>query len=233
MKKIRFIKKRNKKTDKFNIVILAAGDASRFEGNKLLYKIGKKELFKYTIDLFVKLKSKRKDICNIVVVTKYREIMEYINAFREVKGVYNFKSSEGISTSIKVGLGLSIKLIENDMLEGEIREIKEKRFVNNHYIFTVSDQPFLKSSTVARFISRYKKSKKGIGVISYKNKIYNPVIFNEKYLNELLLLEKDNGGKNVVKNYSDDIFTYYINNYSEIKDIDYKSDLNRKEGNYD
>ena len=64
---------------KINLVLLASGNSKRFGSNKLLYKIDGKEMFKYSVDLADDLKKSLKEtIKNIIVVSKYQEIKEYV-----------------------------------------------------------------------------------------------------------------------------------------------------------
>ena len=82
----------------------------------------------------------------------------------------------------------------------------------------------MKFETVDSFISEFLKSGFGIGSVSYENELYNPVIFNKKYVPELINLSGDRGGKKVALSHADDIFRYNISDKKELMDIDYPQD---------
>lgn len=50
----------------------------------------------------------------------------------------------------------------------------------------------------------------------------NPVIFHQKYVEELLELTGDIGGKRVLKHHLEDGFYYEVSNEGELRDLDRK-----------
>ena len=222
--KIRFLKKR-KRTNNFYIILLAAGTSKRFGENKLLYNLDGKPIIEHILRTLQISKSKRKDIKNIIVVSNFDNI-NILKKYKDVDVVYNKKPEDGQSSSVKIGIAYALKLINNDMLEGEQRDIEQsKNRINNNLIFCAADQPYLRPGTLNKLISGYIKSRKGLGAITYTSQIYNPVIFNEKYIPSLLNTSGDRGGKSIVHENIKDLYEYKISNDKEITDIDYKEDI--------
>lgn len=188
---------------KINLVLLASGNSKRFGSNKLLYKIDGKEMFKYSVDLADDLKKSLKEsIKNIIVVSKYQEVKEYILA-KNMIYVENPHSELGISTSITLGISES----EKDR--------------SDYLMFMVCDQPYTKSSTIRDFIESFLKSSKGIGAVAFGKIIGNPCIFSWKYLEDLKKLSGDIGGKRIIKENLDDVYIYEVSTKKELEDIDF------------
>ena len=84
----------------------------------------------------------------------------------------------------------------------------------------VCDQPFISIQTLNSVIDNFIKGDKGIVCVGCGNNKGNPVIFSKKYINELLSLEGDNGGKVIIKGNLNDLKIVNINNRIELVDID-------------
>lgn len=193
---------------KLSFILLAAGSSSRFPKNKLLYLWKGKPIYKYAIDNILKIPSYL--VYKKVVVTQYKEIMDYAKHCKFDEIIFNPKSEMGISYSIKLGL----------------QAVKDAEA----YCFCVCDQPDLNSDTIIEFLTAYSYCKKGIMCLSYKERLGNPVIFSHKYQSELSTLQGDIGGKQIIKNHMDDIYKYEVINQNELKDIDTIEDVDVIEG---
>ena len=86
----------------------------------------------------------------------------------------------------------------------------------------MADQPHLKQETILRLLEGFQRSEKGIGAVVWNEQIGNPVIFHEKYREELLALEGDTGGKRVLKRHLEDVYLCEAEEKTELKDYDYK-----------
>jgi len=191
------------------IIFMASGLSRRFGSNKLLYNLGGKPLFMHALSSLIGASEelKRDYSVSIAVVSQYPEIL----AEAERLGLLAFNnpdSEKGITASIKLGL--------------------KSLPASEHYAFFVADQPFLKKETTASFIRQYLKSAKGIGSVTDGNMLGNPCIFDRKYLPELLELEGDKGGKQVINKHTGDVFDFRIEP-DELFDLDRPEDLRRKE----
>lgn len=179
---------------KINLILLAAGNSKRFNGNKLLAIYKNKPIYMYIVEKVVNLK-----INKIICVTQYEEIKEAL-LNTNINVVMNNNSNLGISSSIKIGINFDKNV--------------------DGYMFMVCDQPFISIQTLNSVIDNFIKGDKGIVCVGCGNNKGNPVIFSKKYINELLSLEGDNGGKVIIKGNLNDLKIVNINNRIELVDID-------------
>ena len=164
---------------KINLILLAAGNSKRFNGNKLLAIYKNKPIYMYIVEKVVNLK-----INKIICVTQYEEIKEAL-LNTNINVVMNNNSNLGISSSIKIGINFDKNA--------------------DGYMFMVCDQPFISIQTLNSVIDNFIKGDKGIVCVGCGNNKGNPVIFSKKYINELLSLEGDNGGKVIIKGNLNDL----------------------------
>ena len=179
---------------KINLILLAAGNSKRFNGNKLLAIYKNKPIYMYIVEKVVNLK-----INKIICVTQYEEIKEAL-LNTNINVVMNNNSNLGISSSIKIGINFDKNA--------------------DGYMFMVCDQPFISIQTLNSVIDNFIKGDKGIVCVGCGNNKGNPVIFSKKYINELLSLEGDNGGKVIIKGNLNDLKIVNINNRIELVDLD-------------
>lgn len=179
---------------KINLILLAAGNSKRFNGNKLLAIYKNKPIYMYIVEKVVNLK-----INKIICVTQYEEIKEAL-LNTNINVVMNNNSNLGISSSIKIGINFDKNA--------------------DGYMFMVCDQLFISIQTLNSVIDNFIKGDKGIVCVGCGNNKGNPVIFSKKYINELLSLEGDNGGKVIIKGNLNDLKIVNINNRIELVDID-------------
>ncbi len=184
---------------KINLILLAAGNSSRFQDNKLLTTVNNKPMYMNVVEKSLKLNFNK-----IILVTQYEEIKVALIE-GPIQVVMNQNSELGISHSIKLG-------IQTDMEA-------------NAYMFMVCDQPFISLVSIETLVYRFIKSNKGIACVEHEGNLGNPTIFSEKYKNELLSLEDDVGGKSIIKKHLDDLERVTIMHEIELIDIDTKEDL--------
>lgn len=181
------------------VILLAAGNSRRFgEENKLLHLIDGKPMILHTLEKLSAL-----GCGSVIVVTQYEEVEALA---RQVgAGVYyNPHPQEGISSSVKIGVKANIQA--------------------KAWLFCVGDQPYLTLDTLEGLINTFLQQGKGIGAVSYEGKIMNPCIFSRKYLDELLELQGDTGGKHIIVSHRDDTTLYQLFNGREVWDIDKKQE---------
>lgn len=186
---------------KINAIILAAGNSSRFNGNKLLSIYNEKPLAMHIIE-----KSFEVGFKDIILVTQYSELKEMLKD-KDIKIIRNCMPNKGISYSIKLGL-------------------KECRNCDG-VMFLVCDQPYISDKTMKDLIEIFKENPDRIISSKYCGKLRNPNIFPKKYFKELLELNGDMGGKSIILNNLNNVFEYEIENELEVLDIDTKEDLNK------
>ncbi len=188
------------------IVFMASGFGRRFGSNKLLHPLGGKPLYTHALSNLLKAVNelKRDNTINLTVVSQYDEILAYAEKGGAI-AVFNPESGKGITASIKLGI--------NSLPDSE------------NYAFFVADQPYLKAETTAAFVRSYQISGKTIGCVTDGKTSGNPVIFNRIYLSELLALEGDRGGKQVISKHPEEVFYYQVNS-QELFDLDIPEDFN-------
>ncbi len=141
--------------------------------NKLLMNYKNKPIIQHTLETINKCNLQEK-----ILVTKYKQI-ETIGKKLGYKVVTNENPQKGQSESIKLGL------LHSKESEG--------------YIFFVGDQPLLKEETINKLINTFKEYKTYIIIPRYEGKNGSPVIYPSIYKEELLKLQGDKGGKQIIK----------------------------------
>lgn len=190
-------------------IYLAAGFSRRFGANKLLTLLEDKPMYLHLLERLKKLQQEKK-LQSLTVVTQYEEILDALQK-QGIQAVKNEQSILGISSSLKLGL----KTVLYTWKQNTKSQEKE-----HYYMFFVADQPFLKKQTIEEFLTAFLRTKQGIGCVSHEGKHGNPVIFHEKYLQELLELEGDKGGKRVLNRHLEDVFVFEVEEEKELMDID-------------
>ncbi|MBS4958366.1 MAG: nucleotidyltransferase family protein [Clostridium celatum] len=179
---------------RINLILLAAGNSKRFNGNKLLAIYKDKPIYMYIVEKVLDLKLNK-----IICVTQYKEIKEAL-LNTDINVVMNENSSLGVSSSIKLGINFDKNA--------------------DGYMFMVCDQPFISIKTLNSLIDNFINGNKGIVCVGYGDNKGNPVIFSKRYINELLSLEGDNGGKRILKGHLNDLNIVNVDNEIELADID-------------
>ena len=88
------------------------------------------------------------------------------------------------------------------------------------YMFCVCDQPGLTTETLEKLIEEYKKGTAGIVSLAWQGKMRNPKIFSARYKEELMKLEGDTGGRQIIDAHKKDLLLVEAESEDEIKDID-------------
>jgi molybdenum cofactor cytidylyltransferase len=182
-------------------ILLAAGESKRMGEPKQLMSLGSSTMVEQAIDNLL-----NSAIDEVIVVLGHRaeEITKSI-ADKPVKIMVNPNYQEGMSTSIIAGIILVDPQSQGVML-------------------ALGDQPLVDSQTINKLIDEFYNHDKGIAVPIYKGKMGHPIIFAIKYKPELLNLEGDIGGREIIKQHPDDILEVAIDSESVITDIDTRDD---------
>lgn len=189
---------------KICLIFLAAGESRRFGNeNKLMALFKGKPLFLH--GLSAAISSGIGDIIIVssgnVAMSKEIEDMPVVSREYKVRRVINLNPSEGISSSIRLGLKAA----------GEEYDA---------YMFLVADQPHITPSTIRGMAASFFTCGRGIEVLSAGGRRGNPVIFHKGYYRELMELTGDTGGKALIMEYPDDVSEYETENCPELTDYD-------------
>lgn len=186
---------------KISAVVMGSGEARRFGSNKLLYEINGISM----IEVLLK-KLSRLPFEKIFVTYKDKEIFEICKKYNVVP-LENKNYFMGQSESIKLGTA----------------QIKDEDI-----IFFTGDMPFLKEETIKKIIINSWKDNL-ITIPCVKDQRFSPVIFPNRYKNELMKLNGDVGGKEIIKKESKINFVSFESR-EEFIDIDTKEELKNFEG---
>lgn len=178
----------------FNIsgIVMASGLSRRMGQNKLLMNVNKKPMVENIVQ-----QCTLSHLKNVLVVYSKEEVKNIVKDY-DVTFCYNSQPEIGQSESIKIG----VKKSSEDNVDG--------------YMFLVSDQPFLKSETINKLLSNFENN---IVIPVYNGKKSSPVTFPSSLKEKFLLLENDNGGREIIKQ-CENIIKVEIDSSTEGIDID-------------
>ena len=185
-----------------SVIILAAGLGRRMQGDKLHLELDGISL----IDRVLRTVSEL-EVLERIVVTNDERIAVKASSLGIIP-VKNPEAPLGQSTSIQKGI-----LSAREDTEG--------------YLFVMGDQPFLTLGTLNRIVGAYNASSTSIIVPVYGKDTGSPVLFPATLKDELLALEGDNGGRQVLKAHGDLIRKVQIPSPEELMDVDTPEDYDR------
>ena len=178
---------------KIAVILEAAGNSTRFGSNKLLHIMDDgRPMIASIFDAVRPL-----DVYKKILVTQYDDIAEMAAGFDVVM---NDRPDLGISRSMQLGLAAA----------GDA----------DACMFCVCDQPGLSTSTIKKLIEAYKKGTAGIVSLAWQGKMCNPKIFSSRYMEELMRLSGDTGGRQIIAAHKDDLLLIEAESEDEVKDID-------------
>ena len=88
----------------------------------------------------------------------------------------------------------------------------------------LGDQPAVDSRTINRLVEEFQRSSRGIIVPAYRGRRGNPVLLAATYKKELLALEGDIGGREVIAHHPDDVREVAVDSPGVVTDIDTPED---------
>lgn len=180
-------------TVSLGIALLASGSGFRFGANKLLRSLKGKPVTEYIMDAIPA--PMRYNAC---VITCWPEVAALASekGFRVLE---NPNHAEGISAGIR----LATKYFSD--AEG--------------IMFSVCDQPLLKSSTIMKLCQIWLENPSSICRVSSGGHPGNPCIIPCKYYPELLRLSGDCGGGAIIRSHPEDVITVEVSD-EELWDCD-------------
>lgn len=182
-------------------IIMASGFSNRMGTNKLLLKFKDKTLIENTLDRVIDC-----GFYDIILVAQDKRVLE-ICKNRGIKVVYNEKAEMGQSESIKLGV------INSKEAEG--------------YAFFTGDQPLMDAETIKFLMDCFYESKESIIVPVFNEKRGTPVIFPKRFKTELLALEGDTGGRQIIAKHMEAVKFTEVKEESLLFDIDTEEDYKK------
>ena len=186
------------RTFKLGCVVMAAGNARRFGGNKLSAELDGRSLILRALEavprpLFEKT----------AVVTQYPEVIALAERM-DFQAVENPHPDYGISHTVRLGLA-GLQNCDGVM-------------------FLVSDQPLLRRESVEALVRLWYTQPERIAALSHGGVRGNPCLFPARFFPELLALTEDHGGNTVIRRH-EEALTLLEAAAEELADVDTAADL--------
>jgi len=176
-------------------IILASGFSKRMQQNKLLLPFEGIPLVEHVLRAAV---TSCLDECILV----FREAeVESIGKKYGLQTVYNELADQGQSAAVKLGV---VKALEE--VSG--------------YLFLVGDQPYLSSEIIDAMVESHKKHPDKILAALHKGRRGNPVLFPNTLKEELLNINGDIGGRQIMKQFPDKVIEIAFNDEFAGIDVD-------------
>jgi len=172
---------------KYGIIILAAGNSSRIGKPKQLLVYNNKSLIRHIADESIEAVGRNV----IIVLGADARLIEPESNAAEIIVVENAGWQMGMASSIRTGL--SAMLAMQPSVDG--------------IILTVCDQPFVSADVFKELISLKENTDKEIIACAYDDTIGTPALFSKNYFAKLLDLKGEEGAKNILMQYNEDLVT--------------------------
>lgn len=192
---------------KIHMILLAAGRGSRFGGNKLLYEVEGKPMYRHMLERLVLLRERlkqKREAGRLAVVTADPQIEACALELGAVC-VRNSCQEKGISYSVRLG-------VEACGEEGGPCA----------YLFCPADQPWFTLDDLEGLVRGWLASGKSIGIAAQQGRPGSPCIFDRRYRSGLLSLSGDTGGKSIAKACPEEVYLYEISGDKGLEDMDFR-----------
>ena len=194
---------------KVSLIYMASGFGKRYGTNKLITEFQGEPLYLHgllSLQKAAKLLEEDKIQCKLFLISQYERVLSgSFDRVPEAERIFNEDSDQGITASLKLGTEVSRK--DTDA-----------------FLYFVADQPCMRGETIAEFVRGFLKSCNGIGCVCAKGHRGSTNLFSRKYKTELLALEGDQGGRQIMQKHPEDIWMMEVDE-RELRDIDQPSDL--------
>jgi len=147
----------------------------------------------------------------IVVIGANRDRMKEILASKPLQIVENPNYREGMSTSIRQGVGAASSQAEA-------------------YLIGLGDQPLITAGIIDSLIASFAKEGQGIAVCAHEGKNGHPVLFARKFRKALCALRGDKGGRDLMKQHAAEVKQVEVGSKAIFLDIDTPVDYQKLSG---
>ncbi|MGC8557717.1 MAG: nucleotidyltransferase family protein [Nitrososphaeria archaeon] len=186
----------------YDLIILAAGESTRFGENKLIYKIDGIPIIKRVVT-----EAQSTNVNVIVVIGHESDKIKEALKGTKVNYVYNNNYKVGMSQSVIAGVKVSNAFRGILILPG--------------------DMAFIKSYIIERVIDVHKNTGASIVIPTYNGRGGHPILFDVKLKEELLSINEEKRGlKEIVQKYGGEAYKIEVGTPIVVHDVDYKDDLN-------
>lgn len=174
-------------------LVMAAGNASRFQANKLAAEFAGRTLIEHALHAVP-----RELFSQVTVVTQY-PLIETLAQEMGFATIRNTHPDWGISHTISLG---TEAMRDCDAI-----------------LYLVSDQPKLRQESVRRVVEKWLAYPRCIVGAAHGGKRGNPCIFPKAFYDELMALREDCGGNQVIRAHEESLLTVEVGK-SELTDVD-------------
>ena len=180
-------------------VVMAAGLAERFGGNKLAAVVGGRSLLELALSA---VPADRLDAVCVVVRDEAGEALACRYGFDRVR---NDHPERGVGGTIRLG---------TERLRDRCGAI----------LYMVADQPLLRRDSVAGLVDFYRAHPDGIASAAHDGVRGNPCVFPARFFDELCALPGDRGGSAVIRRHPECLLLYEVDG-RELFDVDTRAAL--------
>lgn len=170
--------------NKIGCLLMAAGNASRFQSNKLLAEFRGKPLVLWALERIDPAR-----FSQVTVVTQYPEICTMAEEFG-FPWLKNDHPEWGAAYTIRLG---TEAMPQCDAI-----------------LYLVADQPLLDAAAIAKILETWQETPDRIVAPAHDGRTGNPCIFPREFFPELCQLQGDVGGKCVIKAHLDRLLTVEV-----------------------
>lgn len=188
---------------KLACLLTAAGKSSRFGKDKLLLPVAGQPMGIHALDVL----SEVPFALRVLVTSSDKRYLIQAAQERGFDLVINPAPERGLSSSVRLG---TEHILQTGAYDG--------------ILYAVADQPNLQAATVQRLMETFTKQPDCIWAPEANGKRGNPVLFPASLFPELLKVQGDRGGRQVIAAHLELLRTIEVTQ-SELMDIDTKEDM--------
>ena len=192
------------KDNRIVAILLAAGRSTRMgRSNKLLADVDGQAMILHAVDAMLGAK-----VDHVILVTGHEasRIRDTVHE-RPLTVVHNPDYAQGLSTSLKVGLGA----LPDD---------------TGGILIGLGDMPRIKSTDINRLIAAFNPDEgRSISVPTVHGKRGNPVLFSIDFVEEMLGIEGDVGAKHLIGAHAEKVVEIEMDDEASLIDVDTKEAL--------
>ncbi len=188
---------------KVTVCLLAAGESSRFRGEKLLHMYCKKTITEHVLDKINNLNDNDSISFQKIVITKPSLISFFqLKLANDWTIINNESYKEGMSTSLKLAV---------------LEAIRNKA---NYLLLFLADMPLIKQMTINRVTEKIQELSGKIIRPFYNDQPGFPVALPKILFEELILLTGDVGAKPLIEKHKELLYLLDCKDSGSIFDID-------------
>lgn len=181
-------------------VILAAGLSRRLGQPKLLLPFEGRSLIRRTAEQVIAAGDGQWEEVAVVLGHEAEKIQQELEGLA-VRTIFNPRFAMGMSASLMAGLQAVTPHTEGAMI-------------------FLGDQPLVSSEVIGSMLALFKKSHRPILVPTYDGVNGNPVLFSRSLFSELMTVEGDKGGRDVIRRDPDRVETVPFPSELAPRDVD-------------